>query len=182
MDSYRSLHPYDGTDESTLLAQPGRRVDYIFVDQSLTRFVSSSYIVDNEGVRTASDHRPVVTEFRFGANDTLRGRRPATRASRSAEEQGPPALRTAPQAARPKPLPPAQLRDRERRYPRRSSRYVVRGVRNGGRRTVVLRRTGCRPSPWPPPSPTGWARRAGTHSGPCRTSPGPTGHHRRRPH
>ncbi len=73
VDSYRSLHPYDGTDQSTLLAQPGRRVDYIFVDQSLTRFVSSSYILDNEGVRTASDHRPVVTEFRFGANDTLRG-------------------------------------------------------------------------------------------------------------
>ena len=71
VDSYRSLHPYDGTDQSTLLAQPGRRVDYIFVDQSLTKFVSSSYILDNEGVGIASDHRPVVTEFRFGANDTV---------------------------------------------------------------------------------------------------------------
>jgi endonuclease/exonuclease/phosphatase family metal-dependent hydrolase len=73
VDSYRSLHPYDGTAQSTLLAQPGRRVDYIFVDQSLTRFVSSSYILDNGGVNIASDHRPVVTEFRFGANNTLQG-------------------------------------------------------------------------------------------------------------
>ncbi len=78
VDSYRALNPRalnpnGGKDESTLLAGGGRRVDYIFVGPSLTSFVSSCYILDNEAVHLASDHRPVVAEFTFGANDALQG-------------------------------------------------------------------------------------------------------------
>jgi endonuclease/exonuclease/phosphatase family metal-dependent hydrolase len=68
-----ALNPNGGKDESTLLAGEGRRVDYIFVGPSLTSFVSSCYILDNEAVHLASDHRPVVAEFTFGANDALQG-------------------------------------------------------------------------------------------------------------
>ena len=56
-------------DESTLLGRPGRRLDHIFVTSSLQPFVADSYIVDNEMVQVASDHRPVVTEFDFTAGD-----------------------------------------------------------------------------------------------------------------
>lgn len=65
VDSYRLMHPNDGQDESTLLARPGWRVDYIFVNSALERSVSSSYILDNEVALKASDHRPVVTELTF---------------------------------------------------------------------------------------------------------------------
>ncbi len=64
-----ALNPNGSKDESTLLAGGGRRVDYIFVGASLTSFVSSCYILDNEAVHLASDHRPVVAEFTFGANN-----------------------------------------------------------------------------------------------------------------
>ena len=69
VDSYRLRHVPDGTDESTLLGRPGRRLDHIFVTSSLQPFVANSYIVDNEMVQVASDHRPVVTEFDFTAGD-----------------------------------------------------------------------------------------------------------------
>jgi endonuclease/exonuclease/phosphatase family metal-dependent hydrolase len=72
VDSYRLRHPND-RDESTLLARAGWRVDYIFVNSVLERFVSSSYILDNEVVLQASDHRPVVTEFTFAADDEAGG-------------------------------------------------------------------------------------------------------------
>jgi exonuclease III len=72
VDTYRLQHPYDGQAESTLLAGAGRRVDYIFVTSGLERFVSSSYILDNEAVLKASDHRPVVTELTFGTDDEAR--------------------------------------------------------------------------------------------------------------
>ena len=81
-----ALNPNGGKDESTLLAGGGRRVDYIFVGPSLTSFVSSCYILDNEAVHLASDHRPVVAEFTFGANNArnlmmerTRGRQSSTR-------------------------------------------------------------------------------------------------------
>jgi len=67
VDSYRLRHAPDGTDESTLLGRPGRRLDHIFVTPSLERFVTGSYIADSETVQMASDHRPVVTEFDFTA-------------------------------------------------------------------------------------------------------------------
>ena len=63
VDTYRLIHPYGGQQESTLLARAGWRVDYIFVNSLLEPYVSSSYIVDNEAVRKASDHRPVVTDL-----------------------------------------------------------------------------------------------------------------------
>jgi endonuclease/exonuclease/phosphatase family metal-dependent hydrolase len=69
VDSYRLRHAPDGGDESTLLGRPGRRLDHIFVTSSLQPFVADSYIVDNEMVQVASDHRPVVTEFDFTAGD-----------------------------------------------------------------------------------------------------------------
>jgi endonuclease/exonuclease/phosphatase family metal-dependent hydrolase len=72
VDSYRLLHPYH-PDESTLPSRAGWRVDYIFVNSGLARFVSSSYILDNEVVLKASDHRPVVTEFTFAVDDEAGG-------------------------------------------------------------------------------------------------------------
>jgi endonuclease/exonuclease/phosphatase family metal-dependent hydrolase len=71
-DSYRMVHPYNGKDESTLVGRAGRRLDHIFVSSSLRQFVSDSYILDNENVQVASDHRPVVTEFSFAAVDEPR--------------------------------------------------------------------------------------------------------------
>ena len=65
VDSYRLMHPYEGQQESTLLARAGWRVDHIFVNSLLQPYVSSSYILDNEVVRKASDHRPVVTDLAF---------------------------------------------------------------------------------------------------------------------
>ena len=69
VDSYRTVHPFNGQDESTLVGRGGRRLDYIFVSPSLRPFVSDSYILDNEMVQVASDHRPVVTELTFGEAD-----------------------------------------------------------------------------------------------------------------
>lgn len=63
VDSYRLIHPYEGTPVSTLLNRTSSRVDYVFVSPDLTPFVSDSSIVDNHIVQQASDHRPVVTEF-----------------------------------------------------------------------------------------------------------------------
>jgi endonuclease/exonuclease/phosphatase family metal-dependent hydrolase len=69
VDSYRTVHPYDGKDESTLVGRAGRRLDHIFVSSSLQRSISDSYILDNDMVQVASDHRPVVTDFTFDADD-----------------------------------------------------------------------------------------------------------------
>lgn len=69
VDSYRAVHPQVGQDESTLVGASGRRIDHIFVSPSLRSFVTGSQIVDNETVRVASDHRPVVTDFTFGPGD-----------------------------------------------------------------------------------------------------------------
>jgi endonuclease/exonuclease/phosphatase family metal-dependent hydrolase len=71
VDSYRVVHPFDGQGPSTLVGRAGRRLDHIFVSPSLRKFVSNSYIVDNEMVRVASDHRPVVTELTFGPTGEL---------------------------------------------------------------------------------------------------------------
>lgn len=62
-DSYRLLHPEREGHEATLIKTNGSRVDYIFVNGPLVPHVSRSYIVDNEAVLLASDHRPVVTEL-----------------------------------------------------------------------------------------------------------------------
>lgn len=64
-DSLRLVHPYTGKPESTLLHREGARVDYIFVNEELRDRVTQAYIVDNEAVAAASDHRPVVTELTF---------------------------------------------------------------------------------------------------------------------
>jgi endonuclease/exonuclease/phosphatase family metal-dependent hydrolase len=69
VDSYRSVHPFDGKNESTLVGRGGRRLDYIFVSPSLRASVSDSFILDNEMVQVASDHRPVVTDLIFEAVD-----------------------------------------------------------------------------------------------------------------
>jgi exonuclease III len=58
----RLAHPYTGTPDSTLLHSEGSRVDYIFVSEELRDRVTEAYIVDNEAVAAASDHRPVVAE------------------------------------------------------------------------------------------------------------------------
>ena len=71
VDSYRLIHPYEGQQESTLLARAGWRVDYIFVNSLLQPYVSSSYILDNEAVRKASDHRPVVPDLAVALTDDL---------------------------------------------------------------------------------------------------------------
>ncbi len=73
VDSYRTVHPYDGADASTLVGRAGRRLDHIFVNPRLRQFISDSYILDNEMVQVASDHRPVVTEFTLEEVDELRG-------------------------------------------------------------------------------------------------------------
>ena len=62
-DTFRLLHQERQEDESTLIKAAGAKVDYIFVNEPLVGHVSSSYIVDSDLVRTASDHRPVVTEL-----------------------------------------------------------------------------------------------------------------------
>lgn len=64
-DSLRLAHPYAGTPDSTLLHREGARVDYIFVNEELRERVTEAYIVDNEAVAAASDHRPVVAEVTF---------------------------------------------------------------------------------------------------------------------
>jgi endonuclease/exonuclease/phosphatase family metal-dependent hydrolase len=64
-DSLRLVHPYTGTPDSTLLQHDGARVDYIFVNEQLRDQVTDAYIVDNETVAVASDHRPVVAEITF---------------------------------------------------------------------------------------------------------------------
>jgi endonuclease/exonuclease/phosphatase family metal-dependent hydrolase len=61
-DSLRLVNPYPGTPDSTLLHSEGSRVDYIFVSEELRDRVTTAYIVDNEAVAKASDHRPVVAE------------------------------------------------------------------------------------------------------------------------
>jgi endonuclease/exonuclease/phosphatase family metal-dependent hydrolase len=63
MDSLRLLHPHRTEGESTLIKVEGSRVDYIFVNGLLVPHVSRSYIVDNDAVVAASDHRPVVAEL-----------------------------------------------------------------------------------------------------------------------
>lgn len=63
VDSFRLLHPERQEHEATLIKSNGSRVDYIFVNSPLVPHVSKSYIVDNEAVLVASDHRPVVTEL-----------------------------------------------------------------------------------------------------------------------
>jgi len=72
VDTYRLMHPYEGQQESTLLARAGWRVDYIFVNSLLEPYVSSSYILDNEAVRKASDHQPVVTDLAVSLTGNLR--------------------------------------------------------------------------------------------------------------
>lgn len=67
-DSLRLAHPYAGTPDSTLLHGAGARVDYIFVSEQLRDQVKDAYIVDNEAVAAASDHRPVVAEVSWGAS------------------------------------------------------------------------------------------------------------------
>ncbi len=67
VDSYRLANPGTPYDESTLLHRPGSRVDHIFVNALLEPCVTNSYILDDEMVHTASDHRPVITELTFGA-------------------------------------------------------------------------------------------------------------------
>ncbi|HXW80453.1 MAG TPA: endonuclease/exonuclease/phosphatase family protein [Acidimicrobiales bacterium] len=69
LDSYRLVHPGGQHDESTLLNRAGSRVDHIFVNPLLGPYVTDSYIVDDQTVRNASDHRPVVTELTFGERD-----------------------------------------------------------------------------------------------------------------
>jgi endonuclease/exonuclease/phosphatase family metal-dependent hydrolase len=66
-DSLRLAHPYAGTPDSTLLGRDGSRVDYIFVSPELRDRVTDAYVVDNETVALASDHRPVVAELDLGA-------------------------------------------------------------------------------------------------------------------
>jgi len=66
VDSYRLVHPYDGQPVSSLRSRPASRVDYIFVNELLRENVRRSYILDNELVAKASDHRPVVTELAWG--------------------------------------------------------------------------------------------------------------------
>jgi endonuclease/exonuclease/phosphatase family metal-dependent hydrolase len=61
-DSLRLVHPYTGKPDSTLLHSEGSRVDYIFVNEELRDRVTEAYIVDNEAIAAASDHRPVVAE------------------------------------------------------------------------------------------------------------------------
>jgi endonuclease/exonuclease/phosphatase family metal-dependent hydrolase len=63
VDSYRLAQPYPGRPETTLAGSAGARVDHIFVSSCLGSRVTASYILDNELVRTASDHMPVVTEL-----------------------------------------------------------------------------------------------------------------------
>jgi endonuclease/exonuclease/phosphatase family metal-dependent hydrolase len=64
-DSLRLVRPYPGTPDSTLRDRPGARVDYIFVSEDLRDLVTKAYIVDDEAVSAASDHRPVVAEVTF---------------------------------------------------------------------------------------------------------------------
>jgi endonuclease/exonuclease/phosphatase family metal-dependent hydrolase len=66
-DSLRVVHPYPGSPDSTLLHGEGARVDYIFVSEELRDRVTTAYIVDNDAVAKASDHRPVVAELTFEA-------------------------------------------------------------------------------------------------------------------
>lgn len=61
VDSFRLLHPERQEQEGTVIEPGGSRVDYIFVNGALVPHVSRSYIVDNDAVLAASDHRPVVT-------------------------------------------------------------------------------------------------------------------------
>ena len=75
VDSLRLLHPERKEGESTLIKAEGSRVDYIFVNDLLVPHVSKSYIVDNDAVLVASDHRPVVTELSWGEGSADSGER-----------------------------------------------------------------------------------------------------------
>lgn len=76
IDAYRSLYPAPGSDEDpagsryqagyTLPAyKPNIRLDYIFGSPQLALRLHSCEIVTAEGTKKASDHLPVVAEFRF---------------------------------------------------------------------------------------------------------------------
>lgn len=75
-DCYRSLYPAPGPEEDpansryrsgyTLPAyKPNIRLDYIFASAQLARGLYSCEVVTAEGAHKASDHLPVVAEFRF---------------------------------------------------------------------------------------------------------------------